>query len=87
MTDAYTCLTCAALPGIEGGPLGPGQATAHEEEGHDVRRLPDRGERRGGPHGPPLRDPEGERDGLGGRTDGELGTFRGERVGRRRADY
>lgn len=84
---AFTCLTCADLPGIDGGPLGPADADTHEERGHDVRRLPDREERRGGAHGPPLRDPEGERDGLGGRTSGELATFRGERTGRRRADY
>lgn len=52
-------------------------------------RRPDRDPRDepGGPHGPELRDPEGERDGLGGRVDGEVSTWRGRRVGRRRADY
>lgn len=76
---AYICTTCANLPGIEGGPLGPDAADAHEDRGHDVRRLPDEQERRGGPHGPPLHDPEG--------SEGELSVFRGQRTGRRRADY
>lgn len=84
---AFVCRTCDDLPGIDGGPLGPDDADAHEERGHEVYRLPDESERPGGPHGPPLRDPEGERDGLGGRVNGELSTFRGVRVGRRRGDY
>lgn len=83
----YVCTTCAAFPGIDGRPLDSQQADAHEERGHDVRRLPDPSEERGGPHGPPLHDPEGERDGLGGRMNGEVSVWRGERVGRRRADY
>jgi hypothetical protein len=76
---AYRCLDCDDLPGIDGGPLGPGAADAHEERGHDVRRLPERREQRGGPHGPPLRDPEG--------PEGDVAVWRGERTGRRRANY
>lgn len=77
--SAFTCLTCRDLPGVDVQALGPDAADAHEERGHDVRRLPDDDERRGGAHGPPLRDPEG--------PEGFVSVFRGERTGPRRADY
>lgn len=45
MPDAFLCLTCRDLPGVEAHPMGPDAADEHEEQGHDVRRLPDRHER------------------------------------------
>lgn len=77
--SAYVCLDCDDLSGVDAKGLSGGEADEHEGMGHTVRRLPDERERRGGPHGPPLRDPEG--------VEGEVSVFRGERVGRRRADY